>query len=109
MPGFDGTGPRGQGPMTGWGAGYCGSGTARRAGGAPGYGRGRGGFGRGWRNRYFATGLPGWMRDGYGPPVYDESVTESQVLKDQAQELQRALQAIEARLETLEKKNKPEE
>ncbi len=23
MPGFDGTGPRGQGPMTGRGAGYC--------------------------------------------------------------------------------------
>ena len=23
MPAFDGTGPRGQGPMTGWGEGYC--------------------------------------------------------------------------------------
>lgn len=23
MPGFDGTGPRGEGPMTGWGMGYC--------------------------------------------------------------------------------------
>jgi hypothetical protein len=23
MPGFDGTGPRGEGPMTGRGAGYC--------------------------------------------------------------------------------------
>lgn len=23
MPGFDGTGPRGQGPMTGWAMGYC--------------------------------------------------------------------------------------
>lgn len=23
MPGFDGTGPRGQGPMTGRGMGYC--------------------------------------------------------------------------------------
>lgn len=23
MPRFDGTGPRGQGPMTGWGSGYC--------------------------------------------------------------------------------------
>jgi hypothetical protein len=23
MPGFDGTGPRGQGPMTGRGEGYC--------------------------------------------------------------------------------------
>ena len=23
MPGYDGTGPRGRGPMTGWGRGYC--------------------------------------------------------------------------------------
>ncbi|MBW2038178.1 MAG: DUF5320 domain-containing protein [Deltaproteobacteria bacterium] len=23
MPGFDGTGPRGLGPMTGWGRGFC--------------------------------------------------------------------------------------
>ena len=23
MPGFDGTGPAGMGPMTGWGQGYC--------------------------------------------------------------------------------------
>ena len=23
MPGFDGTGPRGKGPMTGWARGYC--------------------------------------------------------------------------------------
>ena len=23
MPAFDGTGPRGMGPMTGWGRGYC--------------------------------------------------------------------------------------
>jgi hypothetical protein len=23
MPGFDGTGPSGMGPMTGWGQGYC--------------------------------------------------------------------------------------
>ncbi|MDM7998770.1 MAG: DUF5320 domain-containing protein [Dehalococcoidia bacterium] len=23
MPNFDGTGPRGEGPMTGWGRGYC--------------------------------------------------------------------------------------
>jgi hypothetical protein len=26
MPGFDGTGPRGEGPMTGGGFGYCGTG-----------------------------------------------------------------------------------
>lgn len=57
MPGFDGTGPAGQGPMTGRGMGYCGP------SGNPGYARPLGlGFRRGWggrgrgrgfRNRFF--------------------------------------------------------
>ena len=68
MPGGDRTGPMGMGPMTGRGAGYC------AGSGAPGFvnrvfggffGRGRGG-GRGWRNMYYATGLPGWARVGIG-------------------------------------------
>jgi hypothetical protein len=53
MPGFDGTGPMGQGAMTGGGRGYCAA-PANTAGGRPfgarvfcGRGRGRG---RGWRN-----------------------------------------------------------
>ena len=80
MPRGDGTGPMGMGPMTGRAAGFC-------AGyGMPGYmnpvagrgfgmgfGRGRGfggGGGRGWRNRFYATGLPGWAGAGmpYGAP-----------------------------------------
>jgi hypothetical protein len=36
MPGFDGTGPRGAGPMTGGGRGYC------AVPGVPGWGRGFG-------------------------------------------------------------------
>ena len=90
MPGGDGTGPLGLGPMTGRAAGFC-------AGyGVPGYmnpipgrfwwgvgrpfgwGRGFWGFGRGrgrgWRYWYYATGLPGWARAGwfgpYGPYPY---------------------------------------
>ena len=73
MPGGDGTGPMGLGPMTGRAAGFC-------AGyGMPGYmnpvpgrgvgwGRGRGFFGRGRgggcgrRNWFYATGLTGWQR-----------------------------------------------
>lgn len=43
MPGFDQTGPRGQGPMTGHGLGPCGSGVRRGFG--CGYGRGFG-YGR---------------------------------------------------------------
>ena len=83
MPGGDRTGPMGMGAMTGRAAGYC----ARS--GVPGYanpvhergfgmgfgrgrgawGRGFGGGGRGWRNMFYATGLPGWMRfGGYAAP-----------------------------------------
>lgn len=41
MPNFDGTGPQGMGPQTGWGMGPCGQGQARGRG----LNRGRG-FGR---------------------------------------------------------------
>ena len=37
MPRFDGTGPAGAGPRTGWGSGPCGTGLRRR-------------FGRFWKN-----------------------------------------------------------
>jgi len=124
MPAGDGTGPRGMGPMTGRGAGYC-------AGyGAPGYanpmpgrsfgmgwGRGHGGGGgRGWRNMYYATGLPGWARYGYAPawgappaaaygpygaPPTPEQETE--FLKSQAKMLKEELDAISQRIAELEK------
>lgn len=82
MPGFDRTGPRGEGPFTGRGLGPCGTGEQanRQTAGlgfGPGFrgagfwrlarGAGRfaarcltGGWGRGRRNRYLATGIPGW-------------------------------------------------
>lgn len=45
MPGYDGTGPMGQGPITGGGFGPCGRGMAfRRGGRGVGLGRGRSGF-----------------------------------------------------------------
>jgi len=81
MPGGDGTGPGGLGPMTGRAAGFCAgypvpgyaSPTWGRGYGM-GFGRGRGmGFGRGgWgrRNWFYATGLPGWQRASYGYPAY---------------------------------------
>jgi len=55
MPGYDGTGPMGQGPMTGRGLGRCGAGfagqqrTLRLGCGWGGRGRGRGLFGLGRR------------------------------------------------------------
>ncbi len=50
MPKFDGTGPRGQGPMTGRGFGPCGKGLGMGLGGGRGYGRGLG--------RYFGWNQP---------------------------------------------------
>lgn len=127
MPGGDGTGPMGMGPMTGRAAGYC-------AGyGMPGYmngawramnpipgrgfgmGRGRGfwgrGGGRGWRNRFYATGIPGWAADAgmpYGAPYampYVSAPTKEQeldMLKGQAEQFETALGDIRKRLQELE-------
>jgi hypothetical protein len=81
----------------------------------PGFGRGRGGWwgggpgwrggGRGWRHRYYATGVPGWAAWDYGPyaPLPTET-QETEMLKNQAGALQRELEAINKRLEELEKK-----
>jgi len=59
MPGFDGTGPWGQGPGTGRGLGPCLNGGAP----APFWGRGRGWFGFG--KRWFGRGR-GWFGFGKG-------------------------------------------
>lgn len=104
------------GPMTGRRAGYCaGYGAPGFANPMPGWGMGlgwggRGGGRRGWRHVYHATGLPGWARYGYAPawgaPPYPPQVPEDQEvawLKQQAEWLQGELEAINQRLEELEK------
>jgi hypothetical protein len=76
-----------------------------------GWGRGGWGGGRGWRYRYYATGLPRWARYDYPPPAwaygpYGPAMTEEQeveLLKDQAEALKGDLEAITKRLEELEK------
>jgi len=74
MPGGDGTGPGGMGPMTGRAAGYCAGysvpGYMNPIGGRGYGGWGRGGGGRGRRNQFYATGLTGWQRAGMGWPAY---------------------------------------
>jgi len=122
MPGGDRTGPMGMGPMTGRAAGFCaGSGMPGYAnpiagrGFGMGFGRGRGfggrgGGGRGWRNMFYATGQPGWMRFGghaapYGyPGPYQKPDTEmeKQALKSQADALQSELDFIRKRLGEIE-------
>ena len=136
MPRGDGTGPTGMGPMTGRAAGYCAGygipGYVNPAPGRGGYwgrgGRGPGfwgkGGGRGWRNRFYATGLPGWARAPYSPPVWGgpaayppygptysgpDKEQELQMLKDQADYFTETLEGIKRRIEELESKSKPDE
>ena len=118
MPAGDGTGPRGMGPRTGRGAGYCGGYDAPGwanpiPGRGLGLGRGRGGFGgrcSGWRHRnwYYATGIPGWARFGYGPtlgappvPPAPSREQETEFLRQQAEWLKQQLDAISQRIEEL--------
>lgn len=99
MPGGDRTGPVGSGPRTGRGMGYCsGYNWPGYSHAGPGFrswfGFGRGG-GRGWRNRFYATGVPGWAA------VSPEQETAD--LKAQADYLKAELDAIQKRLDDLSK------
>ncbi|MGD9015057.1 MAG: DUF5320 domain-containing protein [Candidatus Omnitrophota bacterium] len=111
MPGGDGTGPLGLGPMTGHAAGYC-------AGyPVPGYmnqiaGRGRGGFGlgrgwgrgRGWARVGFGRGF-GWRTAAYGGYPYGPELNpqqEADMLKQQAKAMQEEINSINERINELE-------
>jgi len=99
LPRGDGTGPLGQGPMTGRGMGFCagyarpGFSSARSRGGA-------GGFGR--RNRFYATGVP--FSALAGPPSTSVLPREEELtrLRNESQRLRDALETIEQRLARLE-------
>ena len=120
MPRGDGSGPDGMGPMTGRAAGYCAGypvpGYANSVGGRGYFGWGRG---RGRRHGYYATGLPGWVRVGYGMPAYGGAVNayaygavpvgptitpqqELDGLKVQAEYFEDSLNEIKKRIEELE-------
>lgn len=111
--------------MTGRAAGYCGGydapGWANPVPGRGfglGWGRGwGGGGGRGWRHRnwYYATGVPGWARSGYGPawgaaPAWGyhpyatppQPEQEVEFLRGQAEWLQQQLDEIGQRIKELE-------
>lgn len=112
MPGFDGTGPLGQGPMTGGGRGMCvvPDGNLRRTAGMRyfgrgfGYGRGFGralgrgcGFGRGFGRIY--GGYP------YAEAPYSGSVTsarEMDMLRAEAEAMREDLDAINKRIREIE-------
>jgi hypothetical protein len=111
MPGFDGSGPLGEGPMTGGGFGYCGSG--RRASyGARGRGfQSRSDMGRGFgfvRGRSFGRGMGrgyGSRRAGryFGMPRLFDSKTELAELRQEAVDLKDYLKDVESRIAELEK------
>jgi hypothetical protein len=119
MPRGDGTGPRGTGPMSGHGAGFCGGygmpGAANTNIGrflGMGFGRGGafrrnglGGGGHGWRNRYVETGLPGWMRSGQygGSDNNPDPETVKEGLKAWVENMQAELAIMKKHLDSLDK------
>lgn len=95
MPGFDGTGPMGMGPMTGGGRGFC-SPWGVRAYGIP----GRRGYGYPYNVAgQFVTGVMP-----YAPQVSREQEFDS--LKQQAESMRAELKEIEARIKELAKETK---
>ena len=94
MPGFDGTGPRGMGPMTGGGRGFCspwGIGAASRSYGVPPR--------LGYSYPYYGAGqvAPGAMP--FAPQMTREQ--ELDFLKNQAQAMRGQLEQIESRIQQL--------
>ncbi|MFP4057785.1 MAG: DUF5320 domain-containing protein [Candidatus Brocadiia bacterium] len=114
MPGGDGTGPLGQGPMTGRAAGYCAGypvpGYMNPIPGRGAWGWGRG-FGRGWgRGRAWGAGPWAYAPPAYPPPAYGPPAPpwpqvspeqEGEMLKRQAEALRAQLDAIQKRMDEL--------
>jgi len=106
MPGFDGTGPLGQGPRTGGGFGVCPPGAGVAPVAVPpgvGYGVGRGGRPRGGgRGRAFGGGRGSWGRSQWlapwQPPAPQQ---ETNMLQRQAEAIEGQLDAIRKRLDEL--------
>ena len=120
MPGFDGTGPRGMGPMTGGGRGFCspwGIGATLRGGMVPPYPQAPYPFHGGYAPYGSPRGIPYY--GGYAPgtspyygvaskagmtPFAPQMTREQELdfLKNQAQAAKGQLEEIEARISELE-------
>ncbi len=88
MPGMDGTGPAGDGPLTGRGLGQCGMGRACRSG----FGRG---FGRGF-------GFRRWFGMRNAEPVALSKDEERKILEAELKEIEAEKAEIEKRLKETE-------
>ena len=111
MPGFNQTGPSGRGPMTGWGRGRCNANRPEYEAGIRGNaGLGRGmGLGHGYR-RGFGSDMSTYYRPGLGrnwatfmQTYPEDTLMQIDRLKSQAESMQRSLEAINARIEEMEK------
>ncbi len=108
MPRGDGTGPTGQGPMTGRAAGYCAGynvpGFANPVPGRRFWGRS---WGRGRGYRWYQRTYPGYPAPvGYPEPVpYVEPRDEITYLENVAAQLKKELEAITKRIEELSKES----
>lgn len=105
MPGFNGMGPQGVGPMTGRGRGYCIVNIDSCANIIPGSGKD---WGRGRRNCFYATGLPWWARFAPGAAPGGAALTfllsverELDLLKEQAVRMESALEQTKRKIEEL--------
>lgn len=83
MPGFDGTGPNNQGPLTGRGLGPCGRGLGFRRG-----------FGRGF-GRSFGFATP------FMQPQIITEVEEKELLQEELEVLKQEMQEIQKRLKEI--------
>jgi hypothetical protein len=110
MPGFDRTGPRGMGSMTGGGRGYCAMPVGNRFPGrgfASGLGRPFGAFGRGrglglgrrasWGSQDFGAAE---MAPSNAPMTEEQELTG---LRQQAQSIQGELEQIQRRIRELDR------
>ncbi len=100
MPGLNGTGPMGNGPMTGGGRGLCNpvnQGFERQFSGASsGFGRGMG-FGRGFRG-----GMG--MRRGFGRDTFQNQPAYSGITADELNTLKYETASVKSMLETISRK-----
>ncbi len=107
MPGLDGTGPVGYGPITGRRGGYCRSGTPLRRAFYRAEpirrGSGIGGFGRGFRWQYLETGLPRWARTSDIDPSFraEDKAILQKTLEMEVKALEEQLNDLKAYLESL--------
>ena len=110
MPGFNGTGPMGEGPMTGGGRGYCISsdrgnvqGGYRGNQGSPDFGRSFGrGFGRGFGRRRGMGGYRPTQLDSFAV-AQSQRTFHTQNISDEGDSLRTQIDGLKRALEDIQK------